>query len=141
MDAMPDRLPRPVFFLGTVVRIDQEIDGLLPGRSLFVKQLEVDEFAIRVAYEVRPPIVERPTPIDSIWLLCGTDDLGNEYTSAGGAFGVAPDGTYTEGVHSLQPTPHEKASYIELGFIVAADPEETPRRVVKVPLRGDVPSD
>jgi hypothetical protein len=57
---MPDRLPRPVFFLGTVVRIDQEIDGLLPGRSLFVKQLEVDEFAIRVAYRARLHRRSRP---------------------------------------------------------------------------------
>jgi len=100
-----------------------------------VKQLAVDEFAIRVDYEIRPPILERPTPINSTWLLCGEDDLGNEYTSAGGAFGLSPDSEFTEGVHSLQPTRHQKATYIEVGFNGPDDPDETPRHFIKVPLR------
>jgi hypothetical protein len=118
-----------------VVSIGRTVDGLLAGRSLDVKELIVDEFAIRVNYEIRPPIRERPTSRENTWMLCGTDDLGNEYASAGGAFGTSRDGTCTEGVHSLVPTPHREASYINLGFLACEDLEEKPRQVIRVQLR------
>ena len=84
------------------VAVGKQLDDLLPGRSPLVKDVGVDDYAIRVRYEIRPPILERPTPIVSTWLPHGTDDLGNEYESAGGAFGLAARGTCIEGVHSLQ---------------------------------------
>lgn len=86
-------------------------------------------------YETRPPIVERPTPPTSRWLLAGADDLGNEYESAGGAFGLSPDREFTEGVQSLQPTPHAGASHIDLGFIgPESGHDEVPQRVIRVRL-------
>jgi hypothetical protein len=121
--------------IGWTVVIGKQIDDLLPGRSLLVKDVGVDEHAIRLRYEIRPPILERPTPADSIWLLHGIDDLGNRYESAGGAFGLSADGTFTEGVHSLQPFPAPGASHLDLGFIGASElEEERPRHVIRVDL-------
>ena len=71
-----------------------------------ILDIGVDDYAIRVrCYEVRPPTLERPNSVDSTWRLHGTDDLGGEYESSGGAFGLSTEGTLTEGVHSLEPLP------------------------------------
>ena len=121
--------------IGWTVAIGKQIDDLLPGRSLLVRDVGVDEYAVRVRYEIRPPILDRPTPIDSTWLLHGTDDLGNQYESAGGAFGLSADGTFTEGVHSLLPLPAPDASHLDLGFIGPRELEdERPRHVIRVEL-------
>ena len=100
------------------------LDDLVPGRSVLVKDVGVDGYAIRVRYEIRPPILERPTPVDSTWLLHATDDLGNEYESAGGAFGISAQGTFTEGVHSLQPVPAAGASHLDLAFLGPSELED-----------------
>lgn len=120
---------------GSTVAIDEQLGDLLPGRTLLVKDLGTDAYAIRVRYEIRPAILERPTPIESTWLLHGRDDLGNEYESAGGAFGLSADGTFTEGVHSLQPLPAAGVSHLDLAFIGPSSLEdERPSRVIRVQL-------
>ena len=75
-------------YFGRTILIGKQLNDFLPGRSFLIKHLTVDDFAIRVQYEIRPPVVERPTPANAIWLLAAMDDLGNEYTSTGGAFGL-----------------------------------------------------
>jgi hypothetical protein len=121
--------------IGWTVAVGKQLDDLLPGRSLLVKDVGVDEHAVRVRYEIRPPILERPAPTDSTWLLHGTDELGNRYESAGGAFGLSADGTFTEGVHSLQPLPAPEVSFLDLGFIGPGELEgERPRHVIRVQL-------
>lgn len=116
------------------IPIDERIDDLLPGRSLLVKQFDVDEYAMRVSFEVRPPIeTPRREPERTTWLLHGRDDLGHEYLDGGGAFGLSPDGTFTEGVESLQPPPPAEASYVDLEFL-RPDDIEVPRHVIRVRL-------
>jgi hypothetical protein len=121
--------------IGLTVALGKQFDDLLPGRSLLVKDVGVDEHGVRVRYEIRPPILERPTPIENTWLLHGTDDLGNQYESAGGAFGLSGDGTFTQGVHSLQPLPPPDASHLDLGFIGPSElANERPRHVIRIEL-------
>jgi hypothetical protein len=121
--------------IGWTVAVDKQVDDLLPGRSLLIKDVVVDDHAIRVRYEVRPPIFERPTSVDSTWLVYGADDLGNEYESAGGAFGLSTEGTFTEGVHSLTPLPAAGASHLDLAFMGPRELEdERPRHVIRVQL-------
>jgi hypothetical protein len=122
--------------VGRTVLIGKRLDDLLPGHSLLLKDFAVDEFAIRVQYEIRPPVVQTPTPLNATWLLAAIDDLGNEYTSAGGAFGLSADETFTDGVHSLQPLAARGATFIDLRFIGPNDLDEeaTPEHVIRVQL-------
>lgn len=123
-------------YLGLTVPIDETLEDFLPGRSLLVKAVEVDEVGIQVRYEVRPPIAERPTPRDASWLLSATDDRGNDYVSAGGAYGVAPTGEFSEGVHTLTPSPQPGTAFVDIGFIGPASGEdEEPQHEIRVRLR------
>ena len=76
----------PCYF-GRTILIGKQLNDFLPGRSFLIKHLTVDDFAIRVQNEIRPPVVER-RPRNAIWLLAAMDDLGNECRSTGGAFGL-----------------------------------------------------
>lgn len=131
------------------VDLDVAIRGLLPERELRVKAVGVDEYALRLVYEVMPPIAVhgwedaiKEEAVAFIWLLSGQDDLGNRYEDGGGAYGLAEDGTKTEGVHSLQPVPAPNASWIDLAFIPASEESswENARFVLRVrfPLEAEL---
>ena len=117
------------------VGLGEEIDNLLPGRTVIVTEVSADRFALRVRYEIHPPVgsVEPEQAAAVSWLLHATDDTGRKYQDGGGAFGTSPDGSHTEGVRSLQPAPSEDARVVELEFI---SPERftEPVRVLRVPL-------
>jgi hypothetical protein len=61
-----------------------------------------------------------------MWRFYAVDNLGNEYTDGGGAYGLAEDGRRTDGVLSLQPTPPAEATSlrISLGPWTDRDPAE-----------------
>uniref|UniRef100_A0AAU2UZM5 Uncharacterized protein n=1 Tax=Streptomyces sp. NBC_00003 TaxID=2903608 RepID=A0AAU2UZM5_9ACTN len=79
-----------------------------------------DSFSI--AYSIAPALPEDPDGTDPILLtLEAKDDLGNEYTDWGGAFGLAPDGTRTEGTITGQPALPTEAGelHVQLTFLQA----------------------
>jgi hypothetical protein len=115
--------------------LDATIDGLLPAPwQLTVREFYIDEYAIRVRYEIRP--VVRDDDIWSVipWVMTGEDDQGGTYAEAGGAFGDSVDGSYTEGERSLSPIPPEDSSWIDLAFFSADDLDGKPCQVVRLPL-------
>jgi hypothetical protein len=117
------------------VKVDETIDGLIPGHTLLVKELGVDDFGIRLSYEIRPPLPQfdpREPPLH-VWYLFGQDDTGHEYDERGGAFGLSEDGTFTEGVRTLHPKPDPKAVSVTLEFS-APDQIDTPDRVLSIRL-------
>jgi hypothetical protein len=94
----------------------------------------VDAFALRVRYEISPPL-ERGDPARYAWLLLGQDDLGNQYDEGGGAYGLSADGSRTEGVRSLLPLPASTAAWLDLSFYAPGDaPPAAPRRVLRLLL-------
>jgi hypothetical protein len=117
------------------VELREEIDDLLPGRTVVVTQVSADRFALRVRYEIHPAVgsIEPEQAAAVSWLLHATDDTGHAYLDGGGAFGASPDGGHTEGVRSLQPAPSDDARVVELEF---TSPEhiDDPVRVLRVSL-------
>jgi hypothetical protein len=99
--AMSGSAGHPKRRIGWTVAIGKQLDHLLSGRSQLVKDVGADDCAIRVRYEIRLPILERPTPIDSTWVLHGTDDLGSQYESAGEAFGLSAQLDHTRPVRRI----------------------------------------
>jgi 4'-phosphopantetheinyl transferase EntD len=61
--AMSGSADHPKGRIGCTVAVGKQLDDLLPGQSLLVEDVGVDDYAIRVRYEVRPPIFERPTSV------------------------------------------------------------------------------
>lgn len=126
------------------------IRDLLPDRLLRVTAIDVDAYALNVRYEVTPPINVRPEDVSDggllkyAWYLAGRDDLGNEYDSGGGAYGLAADGQRTKGVHSLIPTPAAGASRLDIAFYTdtaggSQHPFESARYVLRVDLPLETP--
>ncbi|MBD0744204.1 hypothetical protein [Streptomyces sp. CBMA152] len=87
--------------------------------------LEPDSFAIR--YFLTPALPETPDGTSPILLaLEAEDDLGNEYTDWGGAFGSAPDGSYTSGTIAGQPGVPAEARGLRLRITFLRNAEEFP---------------
>jgi hypothetical protein len=112
-----------------------------PGHAIRIKAIGVAEDALRLLYEITPPINPRgwedaikDDAVQDIWLLSGIDSLGNLYASGGGAYGVVADGETTEGVHSLVPAPPPGAEWLDIAFHAAAseEPWERLRYVLRV---------
>ncbi|MFD7339619.1 hypothetical protein ACFV98_26940 [Streptomyces violascens] len=87
-----------------------------------------------IAYSITPPLPEDPGGTDPILLTLEAEDgLGNEYTDWGGAFGLAPDGTHTEGTITGQPALPTEAGelHVRLTFLQAGKefPHELTLRV------------
>uniref|UniRef100_A0AAU2V0L6 Uncharacterized protein n=1 Tax=Streptomyces sp. NBC_00003 TaxID=2903608 RepID=A0AAU2V0L6_9ACTN len=93
-----------------------------------------DSFA--VTYSITPPLPEGPDDESPILLaLEAEDDLGNEYTDWGGAFGLAADGTRTEG-HSLWPaSAAHRAAHAARAVHVPAGCRGVPLRLAPARLR------
>lgn len=124
------------------IKLDVVIRDLLPERTLRVTSVGMDEYALRVEYEITPPInpagwedAIKEGAAQYVWYLSGHDNLGNEYDDWGGAYGLSPDGQRTEGVRSL-PLPAANASWLDLGF--SSPDDEQPRYVLRVnlPIKG-----
>jgi hypothetical protein len=104
---------------------------LVPGHTVTLIGWELDQYALRVRYEVRPPIDGQPPPREARWSLSGIDDLGTKYLSVGGASGVSPDGECSEGLESVQP-PDSAATYIDV--LVEPAVKDASRHVVRIEL-------
>jgi len=121
------------------------IRDLLPDRVLRVTAIDLDEYALKVRYKIIPPVnprlegVSEGSLLQYAWYLAGRDDLGNQYDSGGGAYGLAADGQSTEGVHSLIPVPAASASWLDIAFYTdtaagSQDPFESARYVLRIEL-------
>ncbi|GAA3903783.1 hypothetical protein GCM10022244_12470 [Streptomyces gulbargensis] len=105
---MNSRTPRPT------ARI---LDG---GHELVVDSLSLDEDSFTVRYTVRPPLPEGEEG-ESLVLLAleARDDVGNEYTDWGGAYGRSEDGGHTDGSITGQPAvaPSARVLTVRLTFL------------------------
>ncbi|MGW3626799.1 hypothetical protein [Streptomyces sp. NPDC000880] len=69
-----------------------------------VHELTFDDESFTIHYTVTPPLPEGEDELPVLLALEAEDDLGNEYLDRGGAYGTAPDGSYTDGSITGQPT-------------------------------------
>ncbi|MFC0844788.1 hypothetical protein ACFH04_13870 [Streptomyces noboritoensis] len=100
--------PRPP---GPAVRI---LDG---HHELALHGVTLREDSFDVTYSVVPPLSDgrdKGSPI--LLFIEATDDLGNEYTDSGGAYGVAPDGTHTKGTISGRPALTDESGMLHVRF-------------------------
>jgi hypothetical protein len=85
----------------------------MPGHSLSFVEVAVDDYAVRIEYEIVPAVAVRVPGLG--WSGCGRDDLGNEYEDVGGAYGQSADGERTEGTLSMPlPVPDAKVLDVRL---------------------------
>ncbi len=87
--------------------IDITVGGLVPDREMRIVSVAVEQDSVEVHYRITPAL---PGPDDGgrpwlTWDWHGTDDLGNEYESWGGAYGTSDDGSSTIGDLTLLPAP------------------------------------
>ncbi|GHJ98091.1 MULTISPECIES: hypothetical protein [Streptomyces] len=94
---------------------------ILGGRhELVVDSLSLDEDSFTVRYTVRPPLPEEQEGESLVLLtLEARDDVGNEYTDWGGAYGLSEDGGHTDGSITGQPavTPSARLLTVRLTFL------------------------
>jgi hypothetical protein len=100
----------------SIVKIGLLFENVLSTYRWYIKYLYVDRYAIRVEYKLTPPLFfpdgdDVLVTLTDIWGHA-TDNLGNDYDSAGGAFGLSDDEKATEGVISFVPLPPVKATSI-----------------------------
>jgi len=135
------------FFPEFRVEMDVPIRDLLPGRVLRVTAVGIDESALRVRYEVTPPInpggwedAIKPEAVQYIWILTGHDNLGNQYEDWGGAVGLSSDSRRSLGERSLTPLPVSHASWLDLAFTSLSDDRLSvqPSHILRVNLPLDV---
>jgi hypothetical protein len=96
--------------------IDHQLSVIASQYTLDIRDLYLDEYAIRINYQVTPP-VPRPNPEnDSLlftWYGYAVDNLGTQYNSCGGACGTSTNGQFTEGVLSFIPVMTEDILFLE----------------------------
>jgi hypothetical protein len=116
------------------VDVDERFDDLIPGYAMAVTTVGFDRFAIRINYEITPPTA--PSEDVVRWEATATDDAGNSYEEAGGAFGK-PLGRddVIDGVRSLQPLPARGVRYLDIAF--AQSPGAAARHVIRVAVPPD----
>ena len=113
----------------SLIRVDKSFENVLSAYKWHISYLYTDREAIRIEYELVPPIFN-PNKDDvlatftSIWGHA-LDNLGNEYQSAGGAFGLSKNKNATEGVVSFSPLPNVEATSMQF-FIEIKRGEKRP---------------
>src|SRR6266542_2103980 len=104
--------------LGTTARqdFDHVCADLLPGRALRFRELRLDRYAIRLEYEITPPLPARGEgdPPSVWWVNSAEDDLGGQYVDGGGGYGPAKDGQKTTGEFSFTPLPAAGATTLRV---------------------------
>ena len=91
--------------------IERRCRATLPGHELHLMRLEADQHALRLEYEITPAL---PRSARIYWGWSARDDLGNDYLSAGGAFGPSSERDATRGVLSLTPLLHDGSRSLTL---------------------------
>ncbi|MER5738437.1 hypothetical protein ABT117_22520 [Streptomyces sp. NPDC002262] len=90
------------------------------SHELVVDSLSLDEDSFTVHYTVRPPLPEGQEGGSPVLLaLEARDDVGNEYTDWGGAYGLSEDGGHTDGTITGQPAvaPSARVLTVRLTFM------------------------
>ncbi len=107
--------------LNKPVAIDCKFSGILSKYELHVRQLYVDDDAIRIEYKITPPVPpvspDRPNFLLFTWWGYALDNQGGDYQSAGGACGLSRDGEYTDGILSFLPRTHEGVNRLDITMI------------------------
>ncbi len=96
--------------------IDRQFLVIASRHILDIRDLYVDEYAIRINYRVTPPAHRQDPAGDSLlftWGGSAVDNLGNYYNSCGGACGLSADGKFTEGVLSFMPVMEEDTLFLD----------------------------
>ncbi|WP_244409238.1 hypothetical protein [Streptomyces albofaciens] len=89
------REPRP-----TTVRV---LDG---RHELTLRGVTRQDDSFRIGYTVAPPLPDDsdgPGGSPVLLVFEAEDDLGNEYSDWGGAYGLSDDGSHTDGTLTAQP--------------------------------------
>ncbi|WP_326651415.1 MULTISPECIES: hypothetical protein [unclassified Streptomyces] len=73
-----------------------------------------------------PPLPNGDDEPPVLLSLQAEDDLGNEYLVGGGAYGTAPDGSYTDGSITGQPAPAAGARVLRVRITFLRGGEEFP---------------
>ena len=96
-----------------VSQINQTFKPILFTYIWRIEYLHIDEYAIRIEYQLEPLLpssrAKNSAEIISLW-GSAVDNLGNEYESAGGAYGLSTDQQSIEGVLSFSPLPADEAT-------------------------------
>jgi hypothetical protein len=87
-------------------------EGLLPGHTVRLVAVGVDEYALRIDYEIQPPVGSGSLT----WPSIAEDDVGTSYLPGGGAYGPSEDGDLTLGTLSTMPAPPVEASAMRIRF-------------------------
>lgn len=106
------------------------LDG---SHELTLLDLRREEESFTLAYTVTPALPEDPDGASLLLMLEARDDLGNEYTDWGGAFGTARNGSATEGEISGRPALPDAATSLSVTFTYLREGEEMPYELT-VPL-------
>ncbi|MFJ5707069.1 hypothetical protein [Streptomyces sp. NPDC093105] len=97
------------------------------NHELVVDSLSLDEDSFTVRYTVRPPLPEGQEGGSPVLLaLEARDDVGNEYTDWGGAYGLSDDGGHTDGSLSGQPTVAQSARVLTVRLTFLREGREYP---------------
>ncbi|MCY7279276.1 MAG: hypothetical protein LH702_37480 [Phormidesmis sp. CAN_BIN44] len=113
----------------TPTAIDRRFTGIASKYEVYIVCLYVDTDAIRIRYEITPPISSnsserRGLPTIS-WRGYARDDQGGDYQSAGGALGLSDSEQRTDGVLSFLPLPNEEVNCLDITMILIVDGIET----------------
>ncbi|WP_316758969.1 hypothetical protein [Streptomyces herbicida] len=84
------------------------------SHELTITRLKRGENSFTLHYWITPPLPESGSESLVLPVLEALDDLGNEYDDRGGAYGTHPDGTYTDGSLTMQPSLHRDASSLRI---------------------------
>ena len=111
-----------------VSQINQTFEPILSTYKWRIKYLHIDEYAIRIEYQLEPLLssttrAKNSAEIISLW-GSAVDNLGNEYESAGGAYGLSEDKQSIEGVLSFSPLPADEATTLTFYIEIACDSEQ-----------------
>ncbi len=103
------------------VIIDCQLAVLESQYTLDIRDLYMDEDAVRINYRVTPPVPYKNPETGSAllftWRGYAVDNVGTQYESWGGACGLSADGKFTEGVLSFIPLLEKDVLFLDVTFI------------------------
>lgn len=96
---------------------------LIPDHNLSVTRVWTDEYGLRIGYEIVPPLEHAGGPSPFFWLADATEENGTRHEDGQGAFGLAPDGSRTEGVLTISWPPPRAPGKVRVRFTPWGDVE------------------
>ena len=118
--------------------IEQTFEPILNAYRWHIQSLHIDEHAIRIEYDIKPPLSPTPRGNNKAALIglwgSATDNLGNDYSSVGGAYGLSTDKQSTTGVLSFNPFPAIGATTLTSQLEIVAGEKEQDSITFPAPL-------